>query len=123
MRKVLLFVVLMMFGASMAAVTAPPANAGTLCETFHQCGDFHHDSPDAGFDDPIPVTCNLGDPWSNYRNVPEGGDSSCHDSDAFWVAFGKNVSCYIGGEWIKFTATGWHKFNDSENRSCVHGLD
>lgn len=101
---------------------APPAEAGALCEIGHVCGDFKHVQDD-GFDDPIPVTCKLGAGFTNYNNVAEGKSSTCHDSDGFWVGPGRSVSCLYGGEvWIKFTAHGWHKFNDGENLQCVHGL-
>lgn len=99
-----------------------PANAGFACEVLHQCGDFYH-APDAGFDGSIPVTCNLSDPWDNYRQVAERQSSTCHDSDAFYVGYGRTVSCLYGGEvWVKYSRVGWHKFNDTENLRCVHGL-
>lgn len=111
---------------TLSIVASPaPAQASELCEIFQQCGDVKHKSPDNGFDDAFPVTCNWNDKWGAVRYLTEGQSANCHDTDGIYVGSGREVTCTQNGweHWIKFDAVGWHKISDADNYRCVHGLD
>jgi hypothetical protein len=123
MKKVIATLVALVSSCALLTGNPAPAQAGQLCEVGHICGDFFHYAPDDGFDDPIPVTCDLNVGFGNYQAVAEGKAATCHDADGYWVGPGRTVSCLAAdGKWVKETEHGWHKLTDNQNLRCVHGL-
>ena len=119
-------------GTMMAPLTAAPAQAGTCAFGVCEGGDITHVN-DAGYDEPIIVFCDFGDPWSERKRVPEGTNSiaKCgYETDQVYVRAGEEIWCaYNFGptyedEWLlTFDATGRHKINDLWSKRCVLHVD
>lgn len=91
------------------------AQAGALCDSTGICGKIrnHSSSPRT-----LPVTCNLGDPWKDYREVRAGYEASCKDDDAFHVPYGYyGIMTGIGdsGTQVRVEDRGWFKVPDNQS--------
>jgi hypothetical protein len=83
------------------------------------CGQLRHYSPDDGYDAPILIRCNFGDPSTNHE-LYEGQNSSsyCRDTDQIGVRANEEIWCkriITTGvqQWqLVADAQGWHKIND-----------
>lgn len=119
MNRLLAALLSLIIGAALSLAVASPA---------HAVGYFRHYSPDAGFDDPIYVTCDWNTRTTHNVPIAEGVSSPCADTDGVFVASGKQIVClyFVGGVPVwqnTFDATGWHKITDIQSYTCVHQLD
>ncbi|WP_110240473.1 hypothetical protein [Nocardioides gilvus] len=105
--------------------SASPTAAAPTCDYNVTCGWLNH-VEDNGYDAPIIVRCNYGDPNSE-RRVAEGEQSSkyCKDIDQVYVRTNEEIHCRRAARtgqwywWKEFDARGWHKVNDTWRESCV----
>lgn len=101
------------------SVPAAPASARECTIPYVLCGQVKHYAPDTGYDAPILVRCQFGNPASKWW-VTEGRSSSsyCPDVDQIGVRKNEEIWCKqpldgVGSYWRKrFDAPGWHKIND-----------
>jgi hypothetical protein len=109
-------------------VAVEPAEAGFPCDNFNICGTVKHYSPDAGYDAPIAIRCNLGTGPTKFVYEGQSSKLRCHDTDEVYVRDNEEFVCrtVVNGPhgdyytWQRvFDAKGWHKITDEFNRSCV----
>lgn len=114
--------------AGLVILQPSPSYAGD-CTFGYFCGQVYHDT-DAGYDPAIKVRCNYGND-NTIQYISEGqrsgADSKCGqygngDMDEIYIHVGEELWCwdnyktYLSKE---FDATGYHKVNDSWNKSCT----
>lgn len=104
------------------AVALVPAPA----EAKWNGGSIRHHT-DAGYDDPILVSCDDGTGDQDTYTISEGqhSDDRCPTEDVqkVYVRYNEEIWCYVsfrGAGWqLTYDKNGWHGVGNFQNKQCV----